>query len=967
MSVPIEQFWKLARTSSLFSASECTTLHDRFQAVSGANVDANARTLASWLVSEKRLSVYQAQVLLAGKPGPFFFGDYRVNDRVESGLGIRRFAGVHRPTNHRVLLHFWHGSADDWAEIESQAARHQSLDHPHLDRCYETIQDGPFRIAISEDVEGITLRSLLAKEQPLPSGDAIRITHQIALALNQIHTATLIHGFVLPNELVLQPGNHSRLRRLPLQRNAPVDFTASDPKQRLLDQADYLAPELKRQGQAPTPLSDIYALGCIFYQLLSGQPPFPDGEVAEKMQRHATEPVRPLDEFRAMPSGLSEVSSFMMAKNPELRYQQSAEVARKLEAFLGGAPKARLARPRSTEGFYLSHLEKQRERIPTHLVSPQNRSTPIQPVAPPESIPTTVASGPPEVASFKTSPTPVIETPIVDTGSSQVTAGQSPTHSRPTWQRFGMAAVTISILMLAIGLIINWRAPRVQSPADPTHQSKTEQGVSPTPVASPTAINLAKDESLIDDDGQTLWQSPTKGEPIELSYSPPAAQFFLIARPRAMLESDEGPAVLNALGPLNDHVQALFEELQLSLAEIDQLLIALTPQDVGSPRVTIVAKFNSEPTVTELLTRINHQDSPDGKRWQIADYHAIVPKEDPNVICFADETEITEIVKTGGTPPLLKRQIERLRRLTDRERHLTLLFDPHFLNADGRETLRGIYTALRGPISNFLGDEVQAATVSLHFENPFYGEVRLASSLDQDPFRLAATCRQRLSSLPEKVNDYLGRTTIERFWQPIALRFPLMLRFLHDQARIGVTDQCAVINFVAPEKSAHNLVLASQLAIEASGASPPQEPPSSPEPTDWRRILEHSMNLSFPQLSLEFALRDFTAVLKDTFPSENIQIKIVGSDLQLAGITRNQQIRDVQLKQKTVDEILTQLVRQANPVRTDSLSSVEQKLVWVLAPSDESTGKTILITTRTAATQKGYSLPKQFLANPSNQ
>ncbi len=967
MSVVIEQFWKLARKSNLFSADECTRLQDRFQAVRSADVDANARTLASWLVSENQLTLYQAQVLLAGKPGPFCFGDYRVNDRVDRGSGIRRFTGVHRPTNHRVLLHFWQGSSDDWPEIASQAARHQSLDHPHLDRCYETIQDGPFRIAISEDVEGITLRSLFEKGQQFPTGDAIRITRQIALALNQIHTASLVHGSMLPNELVLQPGNHSRLRRLPLQSNRPIDFTVSDPKQRLLYQADFLAPELKRPGQSPTPLSDIYALGCIFYQLLSGQPPFPNGELAEKMQRHATEPVRPLDEVRAMPNGLGEVASFMMAKNPELRYQQSAEVARKLEAFLGGAPKPRLARPRPTEGFYLSHLQKQRERIPTHLVPSPTGPVPVQPVGSPAGSSEPTLPPPTAPSSSEASQTPRIETPLVDTGSSQLTPRPFRARSGPASLRYGMAAATICLLMIAIGLIITWNKPQVQAPPRQDSREKTEQGGSPGTAASPTARDVAEDDSFIEDDGQTLWRSPTAGEPIELDYSPPAAQFFLIARPSDMLKCKEGPAVLKALGPLNDQVEALFEQLQIPLTKIDQLIVALTPQDVGAPRVTMIARFNSKPTVTDLLTRINHQDSPEGQRWKVAEYDAIVPRDDLNVICIGDEIEIAGILETGGTPPLLKRQIEKLRRLTDRERHLTLLFDPHFLNADGRETLRGIYSTLRAPISNFLGDQVQAASVSLHFENPFYGEVRLASSLDQDPFRLAAACRQHLSVLPEKVNDYLGRTNIDRFWQPIAMRFPLMLRFLHDQARIGVTDQCAIINFVAPENSAHNLVLASQLAIEASGTSPltsAQEPTSVP--INWTTILNHPMDLSFPQLSLEFALRDFAAALKDEFPGENIQIKIIGGDLQLAGITRNQQIRNIQLKQKSVEEILSQLVRQANPVRTDSLASPEQKLVWTLAPSGESTGKTILITTRTAATREGYSLPEQFLANPSN-
>ena len=127
------------------------------------------------------------------------------------------------------------------------------------------------------------------------------------------------------------------------------------------------------------------------------------------------------------------------------------------------------------------------------------------------------------------------------------------------------------------------------------------------------------------------------------------------------------------------------------------------------------------------------------------------------------------------------------------------------------------------------------------------------------------------------------------------------------------------------------------------------------------------MNFAFPQQSLEFAIRDFGQAVNEALPGADFKVEIVGRDLQLAGITRNQQIRDVSLTQKTVDEILTELVHRANPVRTESVSDPEQKLVWVVSPTSVPTGATLLITTRTATQENGYELPQQFLANPAKK
>ena len=95
------------------------------------------------------------------------------------------------------------------------------------------------------------------------------------------------------------------------------------------------------------------------------------------------------------------------------------------------------------------------------------------------------------------------------------------------------------------------------------------------------------------------------------------------------------------------------------------------------------------------------------------------------------------------------------------------------------------------------------------------------------------------------------------------------------------------------------------------------------------------------------------------FPFE---IKILGADLQLGGITQNQSIRDFEARDKTLAEILTAMVMKANPITTvKAPSEPDQKLIWVVGPDPSDASRNIiLITTRDAAAKKNYTLPDVF-------
>ncbi len=220
--------------------------------------------------------------------------------------------------------------------------------------------------AVSEDVEGQTLQTSLLRGRRFPVAEACRIGHQVAQALTHLHIGQLLHLALQPSEIVLQSSGHVKLLRQPFLVPRPSPDPSGSTSQRLAA-ADYAAPELGRMNTIPDARADIYALGCTLYELLTGDVPFPGGDAASKRQRHAQEPVRPLEESLPVPGGLSDVLSFMLAKDRSKRYQDAAEVASRLERFLDHSRRPTQARPRPTEVFYLAQLRESEEPRPRHL------------------------------------------------------------------------------------------------------------------------------------------------------------------------------------------------------------------------------------------------------------------------------------------------------------------------------------------------------------------------------------------------------------------------------------------------------------------------------------------------------------------------------------------------------------------------------------------------------------------------
>jgi hypothetical protein len=257
----------------------------------------------------------------------------------------------------------------------------------------------------------------------------------------------------------------------------------------------------------------------------------------------------------------------------------------------------------------------------------------------------------------------------------------------------------------------------------------------------------------------------------------------------------------------------------------------------------------------------------------------------------------------------------------------------------------------------------------MHFSAAFYLEARMQGTLNKDRQAMASDFRTRLKELPNSIESLLLAIDPPPYWKKIANRYRGMIVDLHDGMRIGVEGDQAIINAYLPGMAAHNLVLGGELLVSSSpGAGGNTAVAAAPKgPATIEEVLNLKTKMEFAAQSLEFVMND---VMNDAHEisrgspfgkggAKEFAIKILGDDLQLDGITRNQTVRDFK-KEGTLAEVMTAIVVTANSKKTPE--DPDQKLIWVVAPDPENPAKEmILITTKAQAAKKKYKVPKVFV------
>jgi len=745
MAGSIQQFWQMIVRSGLHDEAACRQFADAFFKAKESGALGSPASLPEWLVTNKALTRYQAKILIAGRPGPFVFGEYVVSDRIDAGRLAGQFRAVHRVTGCPVCLRFLSGpAAADGARLatwraQARVASAISQKTTRLGHCYALVDAGGYKFFVLESLVGESLVERIARPEPISPTDAVRIVTQTAHGLSRLHAAGNAHGDIGPESIWLDK-SAAKLLSFPWSPDAvapatPVANTGAVAPGTAIGAADYWPPE-RTPGVAATPSGDIYALGCVLHRLLAGGVPSLSDTGAN---------INP---------ELAALIARMRARKAADRFANAAELLKALAKHDGGVDTAPVNPPAL------------RVALDAAIAQQPQAVTAEAPIARPASVATSAAAS--DLAAVAgeavVAPKPAAGvaalTDLDDDAAEPVKATKTrATPLAPAKKKnlpLLIAAASTGIVLAAAALLILTRgfggnAPTAQLPTQPPVSQPAQnrpdgnppnQNSDPEPNApvgessqppdgSPTdpttgdpdgiaagnaagGASAGPAEQIIAVNGE-MWASPTAGKPLDLAYVPPGAEVIIALRPAALLSLPEGERLLDSRtsGAVGEWIRERLPVLAgAKLENIEQATISLLPGADGPPQLALVAQLKEAPAEADLLKDWGNPAAKeaDGKKYFEKDktgYYVPAAGAGRTIVVAPAALLAEDILPAGADAPALRREMEILHRDSDADRMVTLLAAPSILLTGGDEWLPGSAARARSPLDWFLAGEAE--------------------------------------------------------------------------------------------------------------------------------------------------------------------------------------------------------------------------------------------------------------------
>ncbi len=339
------------------------------------------RQLAQQMIRRGWLTPYQVNLLFLGRDYELLLGKYILLERLGEGSMGQVYKARQKPLNRIVALKV---IRKDFRENPRALPRFQreiqlasQLSHPNIVRAFDAGQVGETYYFAMEFVDGTRLDRLVKQSGPLPVHQACDYVRQAALGLQHAHERGMVHRDIKPANLIVvrtaeddRPRGVSGFLRRPGTGPAPwgtvkiLDLGLArwqQPDQSggklthigsLMGTPDYIAPEQALNAHNCDIRSDLYSLGCTFYFLLAGRPPFHKGSITDKLYQHQFEEAEPVETVRrefllqgapladedslhklvAVPAELAQLVRRLLAKAPQDRLQTPGQLAYALAA-----------------------------------------------------------------------------------------------------------------------------------------------------------------------------------------------------------------------------------------------------------------------------------------------------------------------------------------------------------------------------------------------------------------------------------------------------------------------------------------------------------------------------------------------------------------------------------------------------------------------------------------------------------
>lgn len=211
---------------------------------------------------------------------------------------------------------------------ESQAVA--MLSHPNIVSVYDVSHNDDVEYIVMELIDGITLKQYLQKKSVLDPSEVLDFTIQTAKALEHAHSKGIIHRDIKPQNIMLLKDGMIKVADFGI---ASLENTIEENNGETVGSVHYIAPEQAR-GEAPDARSDIYSLGIVMYEMLTGRLPYVGNSDVEVAVKHMnTDPVTPRDIVPSIPEELERICLKAMNSNIDERYQSASEMLADLEEY----------------------------------------------------------------------------------------------------------------------------------------------------------------------------------------------------------------------------------------------------------------------------------------------------------------------------------------------------------------------------------------------------------------------------------------------------------------------------------------------------------------------------------------------------------------------------------------------------------------------------------------------------------
>ena len=277
---------------------------------------------------------------------------HHLSDRYELGeiigfggmseVHLARDLRLHRDVAVKVLRADLARDPSFYLRFRREAQNAAALNHPAIVAVYDTGEaqtpSGPLPYIVMEYVDGVTLRDIIHTDGAMPPRRALEVIADACQALNFSHQHGIIHRDVKPANIMISKSGAVKVMDFGIARAIADGGVSVTQTAAVIGTAQYLSPEQAR-GEPVDARSDVYSLGCVLYEILSGEPPFVgDSPVAVAYQHVREDPVPPSQKRPGISPELDAVVLKALAKNPENRYQSAAEMRADLVRVHSGEP-----------------------------------------------------------------------------------------------------------------------------------------------------------------------------------------------------------------------------------------------------------------------------------------------------------------------------------------------------------------------------------------------------------------------------------------------------------------------------------------------------------------------------------------------------------------------------------------------------------------------------------------------------